>query len=247
MAASMNAKATRARTVLSQDYAAALAQHLKDGGDSDLQKAADLGKEALAHGLETSAVVRIHEKALLTAIALDSSFLSRDGFIKRAQVFLLRAITPIERVHAAAMASQTRSIQFTAILRRRMAELARSRQNLKTSIIERKTAQDALRIMRSQISKLEAESASLRLDRRRFVNRAFSGLEKEQAWLSRMLDDEIAQALVAINVRLLIVQQKRIGKAKKLRKDIAIAQRLLERSMKRLRRFTLEFEGRSEK
>src|SRR5436190_82044 len=84
---------------LSQRYATALRKHLKQGPRASLQTARGLGRHAVSLGLETLDVARIHEGALATLEASSS----RDGIIKRAEIFFTEAITPIEKTHRAAL------------------------------------------------------------------------------------------------------------------------------------------------
>src|SRR5206468_10017707 len=62
---------------LSRRYVTALRKHLKQGPRASLQPARGLGRQAVAIGLETLDVARIHEEALAT---LEASR-SRDGII----------------------------------------------------------------------------------------------------------------------------------------------------------------------
>ena len=80
---------------LSQQYVTALRKHLKQGPRASLQPARGLGRLAVASGLETLDVARIHEEALA---ALEASS-SRDGIIERAEIFFTETITPIEKTH----------------------------------------------------------------------------------------------------------------------------------------------------
>src|ERR1041384_791858 len=89
----------RKLTRLSRGYATALHRHLKRGPRASLQPARGLGREAVALGLETLDVARIHEAALASVEASSS----RDGIIKRAEIFFAEAITPIEKTHRAAL------------------------------------------------------------------------------------------------------------------------------------------------
>ena len=75
---------------LSQRYTAALRKHLKRGPRDSLQPALALGRQAVAVGLETLELARIHEQAL-KALELSKS---KDGLIKRAESFFTEAIAP---------------------------------------------------------------------------------------------------------------------------------------------------------
>jgi signal transduction histidine kinase len=66
--------------------------------------------------------------------------------------------------------------------------------------------------------------------------------EDERGKLSHELRDEIAQILLGINVRLLLLKQAARSQAKGLNKEIASAQRLVVRSTVRVRRLAHELE-----
>src|SRR5688572_33432764 len=93
---------------LSRRYQSALQKHLKQGPRASLEPACGLGRQAAALGLETLDVARIHEEALG---ALEASS-SRDGFIKRAELFFAETITPIEETHRAALKGNVRLNQL---------------------------------------------------------------------------------------------------------------------------------------
>src|SRR5437773_4707053 len=89
----------RKLSAMSQQYVTALKKHLKQGPQASLESARGLGRQAVAIGLETLDVARIHERALASLEASSS----RDGIIERASIFFTEAITPIERTHQAAL------------------------------------------------------------------------------------------------------------------------------------------------
>ena len=89
---------------LSQRYRALLRKHLKQGPRASLRPALGLGRQAVAVGLETLDLARIHVGALA---ALEASS-SRDGIIERAEIFFTEAITPIEKTHRAALKANVR-------------------------------------------------------------------------------------------------------------------------------------------
>ena len=76
---------------LSHRYVAALRTHLRPGTGADLQPALRLGRQAVALGLETLELARIHERALVT-LALAPA---KPGLVKRAEIFFTEANTPI--------------------------------------------------------------------------------------------------------------------------------------------------------
>ena len=70
--------------------------------------------------METLDVARIHEGALATLEASSS----RDGIIKRAEIFFTEAVTPIEKTHRAALKANVHLNQMNKRLGRQTADLA---------------------------------------------------------------------------------------------------------------------------
>src|SRR6185295_12802675 len=124
---------------LSRRYQAALQKHLQQGPRASLQPARGMGRQAVALGLETLDVARIHEGALATFEATRS----RNGIIERAEIFFNEAITPIEKMHRAALKASVRLGQLNKTLGRRTVDLASSQQCLQAGIVQRKAAQQA--------------------------------------------------------------------------------------------------------
>jgi signal transduction histidine kinase len=71
---------------------------------------------------------------------------------------------------------------------------------------------------------------------RRMTHRVLVAHEDERLKLSHELQDEIAQTLLGINVRLLLLKQAARSKAKGLKNEIASTQRLVVRSAALVRR-----------
>src|ERR1044071_5442967 len=120
----------RKLSATSQQYVAALKKHLKQGPGASLQPARRLGRLAVAIGLETLDVAKIHEGALATLQASSS----RDGMIERAEIFFTEVITPIEKTHHAALEANVRLSQLNKTLGRRTLGLAVSNWSLKQGI-----------------------------------------------------------------------------------------------------------------
>ena len=70
---------------LSRRYQAALLRHLKQGPRVGLRSADGLGRRALAIGLETLDLAKIHEQALVALMSPSRSSGTKDGMIRRAQ------------------------------------------------------------------------------------------------------------------------------------------------------------------
>src|SRR5271167_558236 len=105
---------------LSQRYVAALRKHLKQGPHASVRPALGLGRQAVSLRLETLDLARIHEQAV-TVLALSGS---KDGAIKRAEIFFTEAIIPIMQTHHAARQSKMDLTRLNGTLNERTAELA---------------------------------------------------------------------------------------------------------------------------
>lgn len=223
---------------LSQRYQAALRQHLRQGPEASLQAAHDLGREAAALDLETLDMARIHESAL--AILEASS--SRDGFIERAGIFFSEAITPIEKTHHAALKANVRLRQLSKSLGRRTVDLATTNRSLQKGILRRESAQKALKKSVQHSRKLLQESRRLQKQLQGLTRQLLSAQENKRRKISRNLHDEIAQTLLGINLRLFMLKKEAASKALGLKKEIASTRRLVDKSVKRIKRFAQNFD-----
>jgi signal transduction histidine kinase len=221
---------------LSGRYLAALQRHLKQGPRASLQPARGLGRQAVSLGLETLDVARIHEGAL-AALELGSR---RNGLIKRADLFFTETITPIEETHRAALTANARYSQLNKTLGQRTVELDASHRSLKRDITQRKTVEAALKQSGEHSQKLLEESLALQKHLQHLAHRILSAQEDNRNRISHELQDEIAQTLLGINVRLLTVKKGAELHTKGLRKEIANTQRLVNISAKSIERFARE-------
>jgi signal transduction histidine kinase len=227
----------RKLTMLSRGYATALHKHLKQGPRASLQPAHDLGRRALAIGLETLDMARIHEAALASLEASSS----RDGFIKRAEMFFTEAITPIEETHCAALKAKARLDQMIETLGQRTVDLAASSQSLKQGVAQRKAVEQTLKKSVGHYARLVKESRRLQKHLRHLTHQILSAQEEERKKISRELHDEIAQTLLGIKVRLLALKNGATANTEDLKKEIASTQRLVGKSVKMMSRFAREF------
>ena len=222
---------------LSQQYVAALRKHLKQGPRTNLQPARGLGRQAVAIGLETLDVARIHKGALAT---MESSS-SQGGVIKRAGVFFAEAISPIEETHRAALKTNVRLSRQNKSLGQHMADLVASNRSLKLGIARRKTVEEALKKTGEHSKKLLEESLVVQQQLQYLTRQLLSAQEDKRKEISRDLQDEIAQTLLGINLRLLTLNQEAAINAKGLQKEIVSTQRLVEISVRSIDRFAREF------
>ena len=177
----------RTLTRLSRRYASALRRHLKRGPQASLQPARGLGRQAVILGLETLDVARIHKGALATVEASSS----RDGMIRRAEIFFAEAVTPIEETHRAALKANAHLNQANKTLHRRTAELAAVNRFLKQSIVRRRTVENALKKSGAHSEKLLKESRRLQKHLQRLTHRILSVQEDKRKKVSHDLQDRI--------------------------------------------------------
>jgi signal transduction histidine kinase len=206
-------------TELSQRYLQALRKYLKQGSYSNLRVAWQLGSEALALGTKVQGLNRIHERAFTLLQPLGQT----RGKIKERD-FLALATIPFGETHRGARGDKT-------AVNRPGAPVGRLKVNgsarPKNEHDKRKNLQISLRLQK-------------RL--RRQTHRVLAAQENERKQLSRDLQDEIAQSLLGINVRLLTLKKNARSNPTGLKKEIAGLQRLVARSVESMRRFARELE-----
>jgi signal transduction histidine kinase len=85
------------------------------------------------------------------------------------------------------------------------------------------------------------ESRRLQKHLKQLTHQILSAQEEKRKKISRDLQDEIAQTLLGINVRLLTLKKEAAVNTEGLKKEIAGTQRLVDMSMKSIKRFAREF------
>jgi len=216
---------------LPEQYATALRRHLQPGPRAGFQAALGLGRLAVALGLETLELARIHEQAL-TQMKLPGG----NGATKQADDFFAEAITPIVETHRAARQSKTDLRRLNQTLRRRTMELAATNRQLQRGIIRRKTVESALKKSGEHYAKLLKDSLQVQEGLRELTHQVLAAQEDERQKISRELQDEIAQTLLGINVRLLSLKREARNNTNGLQNEIASTQQLVIDSAKSVRR-----------
>jgi signal transduction histidine kinase len=159
----------------------------------------------------------------------------KNGFTKLAGIFFTEANIPIEETHHTARQTQVHLSKLMATLCQRTEELAVCNRQLKRGADRRKVMEDdfAKRGKRHQRS-LE-ESLELQKRLRQLTYQVMEAQENERKKISRELQDEIAQTLLGINVRLLSLKHEARSNSKGLKNDIASTQRLVVKSARSVR------------
>jgi signal transduction histidine kinase len=223
----------RKPTGLSQRYEATLRQNLKAGAGASLLPALRLGRQAAAQGMETLGLARMHEQALV-ALALRKG---PRGLLKQAETFFIEALAPIVATHRAAQQHQVDLRRLNGALDRRTLELAATNRQLRRDIGRRKSAEAALKKNGGHYTKLLQDSLRLQESLKELTQRVLTTQEVERLKISHELQDEIAQTLLGINVRLDTLKQESRNKSRRLKNDIASAEQLIVRSAQSVRQF----------
>lgn len=225
---------------LSQRYQAALRKHLKQGRVASLESARGLGSQALAAGLQTLDLAKLHEQILITHVLPGCLPGKRDALISQAGVFFAVAITPIEKTHRSAREAATQLKKFVETLSRRTVELAASNLELSQEITHRKAAEEALKKSERHYAQLLEQSDRLQEQLRLLSRQILSAQEDERKEISRELHDVIAQTLTGINIRLATLKKEAAINIAGLDRNIARTQLLVEKSVNIVHRFARE-------
>jgi signal transduction histidine kinase len=222
---------------LSGWYLAALREFLERSPQASLEPARRLGRTAVALGLDTLDLARVHEGAV--AALRGASATKTMG--RRAEIFFTEANAPIERTHQAAIETNTQLNEASKVLERRTLDLAASSRCLKRSIARRKSVEEALKKSGGHSKRLLKESNRLERHLRGLTHQILAGQEDKRGKIGRDLQDEIAQTLLGINVRLLALRKAAALNATGLTNEIANTRRLVDNSVKSIKLFAREF------
>jgi len=225
---------------LSRRYQEALRVHLKQGRSASPESARGVGSKALAAGLETLDLAKLHEQTLVTEVLPGCPAGQRVALIKQAGAFFALAITPILKTHHSAQEAEVHLKKFIEALSQRTVELAASNLELKQEVIQRKAAEKSLKKSERHYSQLLKQSDSLQEQLRRLSRQILSAQEDERKNISRELHDVIAQTLTGINVRLAALAKEAAVNTKGLDRNIASTQRLVEKSVDIVHQFARE-------
>ena len=225
---------------LSQRYVAALRQHLKQGPQASSERAQGLGRRAMALGLETLDLARIHEQALITLVLPGYSPGTRERMIRRAGTFFAEAILPMEQTHRSALEANDQLVQLNQALRQRSVDLIASNRQLQQEILQRKSVEESLRKSEQHHSELLEQSRHMQEQLRLLSRQLLSAQEEERKMISRELHDQIAQILTGINVRLASLKTEDTLNNKGLQEKISSTQRLVEKSVDIVHQFARE-------
>jgi signal transduction histidine kinase len=232
----------QARNRLSGHYLTAIRKYLGQETRDGLLAALRLGRRAAALGWDTLDLARMHDQTL---VALDISAQNKGAAksIKRAEIFFTEAMTPILATHRAARESKIELNHMNKTLIKRTAELVMAHRRLQRGILRRKGAEKALKLSGLHYAKLLKDSLRLQEGLRQLTHRVLAAQDVERKSASHELQDEIAQTLMGVNVRLLSLKKEARYKTRGTKNEIANIQRLVIKSARSVRRVALKFGG----
>lgn len=216
---------------LSRRYEAELRSRLRNGPRPTADRAEGLGRDAVLQGLETLDLAKIHGRTLLAIMPSDCSAAVRDRTVKKAGLFFLDVVTPIEKTHRATL-ENVAELKFTnESLQLRTVELTTAVRRLKIEVDQRKSAERSLRESEHNHRVMLREAREMQIRLRHLSHQILSAQEAERKEISRELHDEIVQTLTGINVQLASLKIESGANKKSLSKHISYTQRLVEKSV----------------
>jgi signal transduction histidine kinase len=225
------------RTELSRLYHAALQKFLHHDQEVSMESAWALGRHAMALGMETLDVARMHEIALVTLVLPHESSSSRNTLMGRAGLFFAEVITPIEQTHRGAREANAHLNHLVKSLNHRTAELDTSIAELQQEILRRKAVEESLRASEQTSLELLEKSRQMQNELRHLSHQLLSIQEEERRKISRELHDVIAQTLTGINMRLATLKTESNDNLAELQEKITSTQHLVEKSLDIVHRF----------
>jgi len=229
---------------LSGAYLAALRIHCMQGSQASSQAAHEIGREAIAIGLETLDLARIHHHALAQLQGPNSNPRRRTDLTARAAAFFTEAITLIEETHSAAQETAADLTQLHAELAERTRDLAKAKDELERRIAARSTAETTLRKSQKTSDQLLKDSQVLEKQLQDLTHQLLSATECEQQEMSRQLNNEIAQTLLGLHMRILALKNEASANHANITQEIAATKRLVTDAKKSTSRLTNEISKR---
>jgi len=216
-------------------YQNKLRSYLKQKPGGDLTPAFELGNQAVALGLETLDLALVHGLVLVALRSKKDTFKQHPKIVDRAKKFFAEAVVPIEQTHSAALKNGIRVNQLIKTLRQRTSESSISTQSLNRGIARRQEAESALKISGQQRNLLLRESRRLQNRLLHQTHQILSAQENERRKVSNQLHKDIAQTLLAINLRLLTLKTSTKANAESLKKEIVNTQRMVEQFARKVK------------
>lgn len=221
-------------------YSVGLQTYLMGDPAAGLKAAHALGSEAVVIGLETLDLAKIHDLALAALLPPGSPSDALHAMSNRASHFFTEAITPIEETHLTALESSIDLNQLVERLEERTQALESANCELQGEIMERKRAEAALKASENAALGLLSESHHLEKKLQDTARTILTANEDERRKMSLMLQDEIAQTLLGIELRLIALKRNVSMNNAGLNEEISTIRLLVETSAITIKRLTRE-------
>ncbi len=214
-------------------YQTALRRYLKQGEAASLQPALKLGEEAAALGLVTLDLALIHKNALSAFGTGEHSVVTRERWAVQAARFFAETVTPIEAMHGASLKAAARVIEVTQMLQTRNADLTASARRLEQNSVRRRKAEAALDQSEKNRRRLSRESRSLNAALRKRTREILMAQEKKNRETSLQLQNEVAQTLLALDLRLLALRTAVEASTQKIANDLDATRQMVRQSKRK--------------
>jgi signal transduction histidine kinase len=214
-------------------YHGALRDHLAPAGPDGLAVARKLGGEAVLLGLETLELAKMHRAALATLLPDGVPPGKRDALTARAADFFAEANTAI-------VSERRLAVEAEAGLAELRAALGQKPEDPVKRLGPGGDADNDLPISDSQAAALLEETDQLQRRMQEMMRRVLTSQEEERRRMSLTLQDEIAQMLLGIQVRLLALKSEASVNKTAFQKELAITRRLVQDSVDTINRFARE-------
>ncbi len=223
------------RSGIAAYYLATLRTHVRAKSMNGGHRAQAVGQAAVAAGLSTFKLGRMHEQALLTLAKSHDFTGPRNGSTQRAKAFLAQALIPLDAHRRGAGKGSAHLSERNATLQRQTSARALGQRRLEREVTRRKAEEIKIGQANDRYRALFLESQAMQDKLRHVARHIISAQEDERKRISRELHDEVVQTLVGINVELAALG--RGANSKLLQRKIAHTQRLVETSVLAVHRF----------
>ena len=220
----------------SRRYRAALQTFLKQSPGSPVRGAHKLAEEAGILMLSTTDLARIHQSSLEMLKAASDSKHRRKRKEEAGRVFYAQVASRAAEARRGNSLSAGKLQAQNKSLTRRSAHLSAANRRLKHGMLKQNAAGVELRHQAARSATLLVRAKRLQKKLRKTTRRMLSAQENIVTKISHDLNDDVAQTLLGIQVRLLTLKKGAAARGKYLAKEIASTRRLVEKSGRKLNR-----------
>ena len=221
---------------LRSTYRIALQKHLGTPCEATLQKAFELGRDAMNAGVGIFELISLHHQALALCSIPGRPLADPIRSAAALETFLLGVLSPYRAAGGGSDGAWERRLmkqpEPSDVLAQRI-------ERLEEEINDNQRAQAAIEESKDHYFHLYQEARAMQANLRELSAQVLSAQEDERKRISRELHDEIGQALIAINVSISMLKRQSISDPS-FQKNVADAEHLLARTMDRVHCFARE-------